>query len=171
MHIQPTDIAIFLISFAACAYCIILSRRLKALQNTKDGLGATILAFSDSMSAMKASTQQTRNHATELVTQLSGLMTDANRACARIEDLTKSMEIKHEKAAARVNTAHSELNTTMRKLIDESRGQMIEMNTLVRQIQVLTDGATSAIEDVISQSSLPPELIDSTNRSDRNHGL
>ena len=43
LPIQPTDIAIFLVSFAACVYCFILSRRLKALQDTRDGLGATSL--------------------------------------------------------------------------------------------------------------------------------
>ena len=57
MSIQPTDIAIFLVSFAPCIYCFVLSKRLKALQNTKDGLGATITALSTSISQMSSTTQ------------------------------------------------------------------------------------------------------------------
>ena len=60
MSIQPTDIAIFLVSFAACIYCFVLSKRLKALQNTKDGLGATITALSTSIAQMSSTTQDTR---------------------------------------------------------------------------------------------------------------
>lgn len=171
MSIQPTDIAIFLISFAACAYCIVLSRRLRALQNTKDGLGATIMAFSDSMSAMKSSTQKTRNHANELAAQLTALMNDAAKTCSKIDELTKDMEARHEKAAARVNTAHGELNKTMRGLIEESRSQMIEMNTLTRKIRVLTDGATAAIEEAINQSAIPPAAMTATQRTNQNHGI
>ena len=58
MPIQATDIAIILVSFAACVYCFVLNRRLKALQDTRDGLGATIMAMSKSIAAMSNSTKE-----------------------------------------------------------------------------------------------------------------
>ena len=73
MNFEPTDIAIVLVSFAACVYCFVLNRRLKALQNTKDGLGATIMAMSKSIAAMSNSTQETRSHVGEMAVRLSSL--------------------------------------------------------------------------------------------------
>ena len=54
MPLDPSEIAPFLDSFAACLYCALLSRRLKALQNTKDGLGASIRAMSESVAAVSS---------------------------------------------------------------------------------------------------------------------
>ena len=91
MPISPFDIAIILISSVACLYCIVLSRRLKALQNTRNGLGATIKALSDSISAVSATTDETRFHAGELATRLARLIEDARHSCARSEDLTHQL--------------------------------------------------------------------------------
>ncbi|MEL6859842.1 MAG: hypothetical protein AAFO74_15750 [Pseudomonadota bacterium] len=88
MLISPFDIAIILISSVACMYCIVLSRRLKALQNTRNGLGATIKALSDSISAVSATTDETRYHAGELAARLARLIEEAKLSCARIEDVT-----------------------------------------------------------------------------------
>ena len=68
--IQPIDIALFLVSLAACIYCVQLSRRLKSLQDTRDGLGATIMAMNKSVSAVSSATQETRNQAGELASRL-----------------------------------------------------------------------------------------------------
>ena len=92
MPISPFDIAIILISSVACLYCIVLSRRLKALQNTRNGLGATIKALSDSISAVSATTDETRYHAGELATRLAHLIEDARLSSARVEDLIKRLE-------------------------------------------------------------------------------
>ena len=73
MLVSPFDIAIILISSVACIYCMVLSRRLRALQNTRNGLGATIKALSDSISAVSATTDETRYHAGELATRLAHL--------------------------------------------------------------------------------------------------
>ena len=77
MPISPFDIAIILISSVACIYCIVLSRRLRALQNTRNGLGATIKALSDSISAVSATTDETRFHAGELAARLARLIEEA----------------------------------------------------------------------------------------------
>ena len=91
MPISPFDIAIILISSVACLYCIVLSRRLKALQNTRNGLGATIKALSDSISAVSATTDETRYHAGELAARLARLIEESRHSCARIEDLINQL--------------------------------------------------------------------------------
>ncbi|RIJ23721.1 hypothetical protein D1224_05525 [Henriciella barbarensis] len=80
-----TDLALFLVSLAACIYCVQLSRRLKSLQDTRDGLGATIMAMTKSVSAVSSATQETRNQAGELAAQLSKLMKEADETCDRLE--------------------------------------------------------------------------------------
>ena len=95
MPISPFDIAIILISSVACLYCIVLSRRLKALQNTRNGLGATIKALSDSISAVSTTTDEARFHAGELAARLARLIEEAKLSCARIEDTTTRLKDAH----------------------------------------------------------------------------
>ena len=105
MPISPFDIAIILISSVACLYCIVLSRRLKALQNTRNGLGATIKALSDSISAVSATTDETRFHAGELATRLARLIEDARHSCARIEALTHQLNESQARAELQLKQA------------------------------------------------------------------
>ena len=90
--IQPIDIALFLVSLAACIYCVQLSRRLKSLQDTRDGLGATIMAMNKSVSAVSSATQETRNQAGELASRLSQLMKEADQTCERLGDMIERLE-------------------------------------------------------------------------------
>lgn len=90
MPIQATDIVIILVSFAACVYCFVLSRRLKALQDTKDGLGATIMAMTKSVAAMSSSTKETRSHVGEMAARLATQLEDARQTCIRLEELKAS---------------------------------------------------------------------------------
>ncbi|NQY32867.1 MAG: hypothetical protein HRT56_06820 [Coraliomargarita sp.] len=100
MPISPFDIAIILISSVACIYCIVLSRRLRALQNTRNGLGATIKALSDSISAVSATTDETRFHAGELAARLARLIEEAKQSCDRVKDLTRQLNAAHDRAAS-----------------------------------------------------------------------
>ncbi|MEE2922725.1 MAG: hypothetical protein VYC38_13255, partial [Pseudomonadota bacterium] len=77
MPFEPSDIALFLVSFAACLYCALLSRRLKALQNTRNGLGASIRAMSESVAAVSSARHETQAQAGELMTRLSAVMKEA----------------------------------------------------------------------------------------------
>ncbi|MFN3312029.1 MAG: hypothetical protein ACK46Q_01005 [Hyphomonas sp.] len=137
--IQPTDIAIFLVSFAACAYCIVLSRRLKALQNTKDGLGATITAMSNSVAAMSTATHDTRTRVESMATRLTFLIAEGEKMCDRLETTIMQMETSQTKAADQVHAAQSELNTMMRDVLDQSRDRITEMSAMMRQMRYLTD--------------------------------
>ncbi|MEQ8557487.1 MAG: DUF6468 domain-containing protein [Henriciella sp.] len=147
MLVQPTDIALFLVSFAACIYCFILSRRLKALQDTKDGLGATIVALSKSVSAVSSATHETRAQAGELANRLSSLMKDADQMCHRLSELTEELDRAHNNASMNANAAQSELKTAMNDLLGQSRESMTEMRTLLRQMRTVTGVAATTIRN------------------------
>ncbi len=116
MNIQPTDIAILLISAAACIYCIVLNRRLKALQDTKDGLGATIVAFSKSVSDMSQSTQQTRTHAGQIAGRLADLLSEANAASDRLQSLSRDFDAEHSSLIEKATTEGKQVCERIEKL-------------------------------------------------------
>lgn len=145
-NIQLTDIAIFLVSSAACIYCILLSRRLRALQDTKDGLGATITALSSSVSAMSAATHDTRTRVESMATRLALLIAEGEKMCSRLESTIMTMEATQTGAANQVHAAQTELNVMMRDVLDQSRARILEMTALMRQMRTLTETARKSHE-------------------------
>lgn len=143
MNIQPTDIAIFLVSFAACIYCIVLSRRLKALQNTKDGLGATITALSTSITQMSSTTQDTRIRVESMATRLAHLISEAEKTCQKLEATIASVDSAKASATDEVHTAQMDLFVMMRTVLDQSKERVAEMTGLMRQMRVMTDEASA----------------------------
>ena len=154
MPISPFDIAIILISSVACLYCIVLSRRLKALQNTRNGLGATIKALSDSISAVSATTDETRYHAGELATRLARLIEEARLSCARIEDATERLN--EAQARAELNIKNAErapaaiapppMPVNQPPVADDTDQKLSEISALMDKLKDLTEASVTAAE-------------------------
>ncbi len=144
MTVEATDIAIILVSVAACGYCFILSRRLKALQNTKDGLGATIMAMSKSIAAMSSSTQETRSHVGEMATRLARLLDEANHTCKRLEELQSSLQQTQTDVVDQVTASQAELGTMMRIILDQSKTRIMEISSMMHQLRDATDAEAAA---------------------------
>ncbi len=164
MPVQATDIALFLISFAACVYCIVLSRRLRVLQNTKDGLGATIMALSDSIATMSATTQETRLHANDLANRLTGVMQEATRTCRQIDEMTRDLDIRQANRLAEARAAGDELGARVNGLLEDSAARIEELDMLTRQVRTLTDATTETILEAIhraaaNQTQTKPRLV------------
>lgn len=161
MSIQPTDIAIFLVSFAACIYCFVLSKRLKALQNTKDGLGATITALSTSIAQMSSTTQDTRVRVESMATRLAHLISEAEATCRKLEETIASVDLAKASATDEVHTAQMDLFVMMRTVLDQSKERVAEMTGLMRQMRTMSDEAASAL----SASPAPAGSLLSRSRS------
>lgn len=142
--IEPTDIAIFLVSSAACIYCFVLSKRLKALQNTRDGLGATITALSNSIAQMSSTTQDTRVRVESMATRLAHLISEAEKTCKKLEETIASVDTAKAAATDEVQTAQMDLYVMMRTVLDQSKERIAEMTTLMRQMRSLSDDADTS---------------------------
>ncbi|MEM9573429.1 MAG: hypothetical protein AAF996_18340 [Pseudomonadota bacterium] len=166
MPISPFDIAIILISSVACLYCIVLSRRLKALQNTRNGLGATIKALSDSISAVSTTTDEARFHAGELAARLARLIEEAKLSCARIEDTTIRLKEAHAAAERQLSQTpppmpmpahapqpHAAAPPTVREE-EPSQQKLQEISDLMDRLKDLTEASVTAAEQ--SPSPLRP---------------
>ncbi|MEL6831205.1 MAG: hypothetical protein AAFO63_13830 [Pseudomonadota bacterium] len=139
MIVDPTDIAILLVSGAACVYCFVLNRRLKALQDTKNGLGATIMALTKSIADMSAKTKQTRVQADDIATRLTQSMLEAEAARLKLQEMTDMMQSSHTEATAEVRAAQVELSTMMRDVVAQSRDRIMEMTMLMREMRALSE--------------------------------
>lgn len=168
MPISPFDIAIILISSVACIYCIVLSRRLRALQNTRNGLGATIKALSDSISAVSATTDETRYHAGELAARLARLIEDAKRSCDRVEDLTKQLNEAHDRAVSYTPPQHTAPTPTampapttgaVQEALDISNQRLQEITEMMHRLKDLSEQSVVEAEKTApALRPLPTEL-------------
>lgn len=145
MLVSPFDIAIILISAVACIYCMVLSRRLRALQNTRNGLGATIKALNDSISAVSATTDETRYHAGELATRLAHLIDDAKVACERVERLTHDLHQTPPPAAQPVAPATPDTADSMQQALDLSNERLREITDLMHRMKHMSEESAAAI--------------------------
>lgn len=157
MLVSPFDIAIILISAVACIYCMVLSRRLRALQNTRNGLGATIKALSDSISAVSATTDETRYHASELASRLARLIEDARLACDRVERLTESMNQAEAQASERINQAQKRSSATSHDALDISNEGLREISELMTRLKDLSEESLAAAKSAPARpAAVPP---------------
>lgn len=151
--IEPTDIAIFLVSSAACIYCFVLSKRLKALQNTRDGLGATITALSNSIAQMSTTTQDTRVRVESMATRLAHLISEAEKSSRKLEETIASIETAKASVADEVQNAQMDLYAMTRTALDQSKERIAEMTALMRQLQELSDDADAG---ALASAAPPP---------------
>lgn len=165
MPVSPFDIAIILISSVACIYCMVLSRRLRALQNTRNGLGATIKALSDSISAVSATTDETRYHAGELATRLAHLIEEAKIACTRVEQLTHDLEQapppmpQPVQASPQATLPQQDTTDAMKEALAISNERLREITDLMHRMKHMSEeSAATAQRDMHTQDSHPVQL-------------
>lgn len=158
MLISPFDIAIILISAVACIYCMVLSRRLRALQNTRNGLGATIKALSDTISAVSSTTDETRYHAGELATRLAHLIEEARTACDRVEQLTSDLKQTEVQSAERFDQVQQQASGTMQEALDLSNDRLREISDLMTRLKDLSEDSVAAVQTEPPRSATAPPV-------------
>lgn len=144
LAIQPTDVALFLVSFAACVYCIVLSRRLKTLQDTRDGLGATIMAMNKSVAAVSSATHETRAQAGELAGRLAQATQEAEKTCKRLAELQASLENSEADLGRKAQAANAEIKSEMVEILQRARHESQQMKQLLQEMKSQSSRVTSS---------------------------
>lgn len=145
---------------------MVLSRRLRALQNTRNGLGATIKALSDSISAVSATTDETRYHAGELAVRLAHLIEEAKQACERVEDLTRELHQAPPPVPQPVPQAPPQTAPVTQETADAMRDALTLSNERLREITDLMhrmkhmseESAAAAQRDMQPHDTRPVQL-------------
>ena len=164
MTVQPTDIALVMISLVACIYCFLLGRRLKALQNNKDGLGATIKAFTKATSEISVATHQSCQRASQQATLLSDLIRQAESTCntlkqtaleseRRFSTLVEDTETRLDAATQKSEEASKAIEAHLEELLKDAREQNSELTGLTEQMRILSSQTTDAIRSAITQTA------------------
>lgn len=153
MVIEPTDIALVLISLVACLYCFLLGRRLKALQTNKDGLGATIDAFTKATAEISVATHQSCQRASQQATVLSGLIRDAESVCGKLNQTARETEKRLSLAAEKSEDASVAIEAHLKEILNDAREQNSELTKLTEQMRVLSSQTTDAIRSALTQTA------------------
>ena len=146
MPFEISDIALFLVSFAACLYCALLSRRLKALQNTKNGLGATIRAMSDSVAAVSSARHETQAQAGDLANRLTATMKEAQETAEKLKELKTAMEVKDRELSRRIQAADADIRSTLRETLEASSGKITEITRLTKRLEAIADRTSARFD-------------------------
>lgn len=85
------DFLLLAASGAACFYCVILSRRLKALTNAEDGFQTGIAALSQSAEDMQSALAETKDGANETAARLEALLAETNKRIPELQDLIQQI--------------------------------------------------------------------------------
>lgn len=132
MPISISDIAILLVSLAACVYCMVLSRRLRALHDTKEGLGATITAMSNSISGMSLAAEQTQARVGNTAGQLSQLLVEAQAAQTNLDTLIDRAGRREAESIATLKAVHGEVEHSLLSLLKQSQSEVSQLTLALK---------------------------------------
>lgn len=114
---------LLLVSGAACIYCFVLAKRLKRLNDTKDGIGASIVEMSAALSQTQQTLRLARQASVEGIDKLTVLIEDAEKKIPELDELMNAIEAISDIAVEDVEKA------TKRSLnaIDERTREAVEI--------------------------------------------
>ncbi len=115
------DFLLLAASGAACFYCWVLNKRIKALTSTKDGIHTGIAALSQSAEEMQSAMASTKDQAAAGSTKLEALIEDANKKIPELQTLANQIQEISERAVEETETATKQLVETLSPHIERAR--------------------------------------------------
>lgn len=143
-----TDIALLLVSASACLYCFLLSRRLKALQNLKKGLGASIVSLSDAIAKTSVAAQEARLSASESADKLTKLLADIDKSVPVVDDLIESISRSTRRAANETTRMQDEAVATVKPVLEDARHTASELAKIVGMINERSEKLQAQADDL-----------------------
>lgn len=83
---------LLLVSGAACVYCFVLSKRLKRLNDTREGLGASIVEMSSALSQTQQTLKLAREASIEGIEKLTALIEEAERKAPEMAEMLDALD-------------------------------------------------------------------------------
>lgn len=133
------DLVLLLVSGSACLYCWLLSRRLKALQDLKKGLGASIVSLSEAISKTSIAAQEARLSASQSADKLTRLLADIDKSVPVVDDLIESIHRSTRRAANETTRMQDDAIATIKPLLDEAKRTANELASVVALMNQRTE--------------------------------
>ncbi len=122
------DFALLVISGCSALYCWTLSRRLRALQNLKKGMGAAVVDLTKTVSAVEANAEKLTRESSAAVAELQATLAQIDQGEDRIDTLLETMDKQAREVwkETRVTTEQARADAvraqkTLRELIADGR--------------------------------------------------
>lgn len=133
-----TDIVLLLVSGSACLYCWLLSKRLKALQDLKKGLGASIVSLSEAISKTSIAAQEAKLSASQSADKLSRLLADIDKSVPLVDDLIESVQRSTRRAANETTRMQDDAVAAIKPLLDEAKKTAADLAGVIELINQRT---------------------------------
>lgn len=150
------DIALLVISGCSALYCWMLSRRLRALQNLRKGMGKAMVNLTKSVSSVESNAAKLNREATTAVVELKDVLSRVDSAEGKVDVLLETMDRQAREQwkdyRAKADDANQSVDTTaqsLKELIDDAKtmaslmnNQLITLANANEQLQKATIAAT-----------------------------
>ncbi len=130
------DIILILVSGSACLYCWLLNKKLKALQDMKQGLGASIVTLSKAVSKTSLAAHDAKLSAAESVEQLRKLLEDVETSIPKIDMMLESLERSSQRTINETKSMQEELVATLRPLLNEAQDQAGNLSAIISEVDL-----------------------------------
>ncbi len=137
------DIILILVSGSACLYCWLLNQKLKALQNMKKGLGASIMTLSATISKTSIAAQEAKLSAAESVAHLRKLLVDVETSIPKIDVMLENLEQGSQRTISETKAMQEELVATLRPLLEEAHDSAGVLSKIITEVDQYTGRTVS----------------------------
>ncbi|MEM9015081.1 MAG: DUF6468 domain-containing protein [Pseudomonadota bacterium] len=143
------DFMLLAASAAATFYCIILSRRLERLNDTKDGLGATIASMSEMVEQARTAVTLARQSSAESIEALSPLVEETRSVIPKLEEL---IEVVSDLA----DIAIDDIMDTKDLSVQELRHLIVQSQKAAHALRQITTETRKRVENKKKKNSVGP---------------
>ncbi|ADM09630.1 hypothetical protein PB2503_07874 [Parvularcula bermudensis HTCC2503] len=126
------DVALLVISACAALYCWSLSRRLRALQNLRKGVGKALVDLTQSVGSLEAQLGRLRKEAAEATVRLEETIGKARDAEGRVDFMLETMDTQSRHIVKDLKRQE----TDIRKLME---GRQTELRTVLRDATMVCE--------------------------------
>ena len=156
------DFLLLAASGAACFYCWVLSKRLKALTSTKDGISTGIATLSQSTEDMQSAIAESKKATEDSAAHLTGLIEQSEQQIPELQKLLKQIAEISTQTVDETEAATQHLVSTLTPHIKDAReSAALLLNTLEQKN--LTEASLdkpAAAEAQSEEMSEPPAEIE-----------
>lgn len=151
------DFLLLAASGAACLYCFILNKRLRALTNTKNGIATGIASLSQSVEEMQTAIATSKNSTGDQADRLEALLRGTEEKIPEVLALLDQINTISTQAVSQTETATISLVETLRPHIKEARDSAtLLLSTLDRKTGIAApDNENKASESQPDTGELP----------------
>lgn len=152
-----TDFLLLAASGAACFYCWALSTRLKKLMKTNDGLGASVVALSQSAEEMKVALEQTKQSADGVKTDMDILLKSADEKADVLQKLLDQLATIRNEVVTQTESSTQDYMDKLAPFIDDANATADKLFDVIAEAKQQIASLGASIPGAAEAKATAPE--------------